>query len=202
MEDTGEKRTEPPSRWVTAERRAAGVRDNGMGEALRIYYTRYFPVGAVLLLALGAGGAYLLFRDEGTAWQLHLQFGVILMSTGGLVGGLVYNAKRLKPKADLGTVSVMISLNKTDQDSVKRQIAGKEEPDLEHLVVVRAAAVQMRKGNATFLLILPFYAYLIGTLDTWWLGVPAGAMLLTGAILIVRDFRRQGRFLSTTEGLG
>ncbi len=201
MKGTSDQVTEPPSRWVTAERRAAGIRDNGMGEALRIYYTRHFPVGAVVLLALGAGGAYLLFGDERPAWQTYLQFGVLLTTTGCLVGGLVYNSKRLKPKAELGTVSVLISLNKTDQDSVKRQIAGKEEPDLEHLAVVRAAAVQMRKGNATLLLIVPGYASFLGTLDRWWLVVPACALLLTFAILTARDFRRQGRFLSNTEGL-
>ena len=200
MEGTDDKRTEPPSRWVTAARRASGVRDNGMGEALRTYYTRYFPVGAVLLLALGSGGSYLLFGDEQTAWQPHLEFGVILTSTGCLVGGLIYNAKRLKPKAELGTVSVLLSLNKPDQEWVKRQIAGKEEPDLEHLAVVRAAAVQMRKVHATWLLILPFYGYVIGTLERWWLVVPACALLFTGAVLLARDFRRQGRFLSRTDG--
>ena len=198
MAGTG-KSEDPPSRWVTAERWAAGTRDNGMGEAVRIYFTRYFPAGALLLLALGAGLSYLLFRDGAVSWLEHLKIGVFLLVTGCMIGGFVYNAKRLKPRVDLGRADVMIALSKGDQTSVRRQIAGKEPPDLEHLAVVRAAAVQMRKQTGTFLLIMPSYLFLVASQNLWWMAAGTGLIMLTGMYLIVRDFRRQGRFLRRTE---
>ncbi|WP_159801736.1 hypothetical protein [Arthrobacter zhaoguopingii] len=195
-----DKSEEPPSRWVTAERWAAGTQDHGMGEEIRIYYTRYFPAGALLLLIVGTVGSYLLWGRQ-ISWFEQLEFGVLLMATGSMIGGLVYNAKRLKLRVDLGRADVAIALNKTDQASVRRQIAGKEPPDQEHLTVVRAAAVQMRKRTGTFLLIMPSYLFLVGSQNLWWMVAGVAIIMLTGMFLIVRDFRRQGRFLQQTESL-
>ncbi len=199
MAGTG-KSENPPSRWVTAERWAAGTRDNGMGEAVRIYYTRYFPALALLLFTLGTGISYLLGRGQ-VSWFEHLQIGVLLMATGWLIGGFVYNAKRLKPSVDLGRADVMIALNKTDQASVRRQITGREPPDQEHLTVVRAAAVQMRKQTATTLLIVPFYLAVIVGSSRWWVAGAMAVVLLVMIFFLVCDFRRQGRFLRKTADL-
>jgi hypothetical protein len=193
-------KADPPSRWVTAERWAAGTRDNGMGEAVRIYYTRYFPALALLLLTAGSMVSYLLLGHGDASWVDHVQVGALLVATGCLMGGLVYNAKRLKRTVELGRADAMIALNKTDQASVRRQIAGKEPPDQEHLAVVRAAAVQMRKQTATTVLIMPSYLYLFVVTDEWWLAVTGGVILLACMFLIVLDFRRQGRFLRETAG--
>ncbi|RJU02021.1 hypothetical protein D6T65_05225 [Arthrobacter frigidicola] len=171
-----------------------------MGEAVRIYYTRYFPALALLLLALGTGGSYLLWRGQ-VSWLEHLRIGVLLMATGCMIGGLVYNAKRLKPRVDLGTADAMIALNRADHASVRRQITGKEPADLEHLTVVRAAAVQVRKQTATNLLITPSFLSLLSTTDQWWFMAIGGTLLLTTLFLTVREFRRQGRFLQETENL-
>lgn len=45
--------SESNDRWAEAERRAKGVADHGLGEALKRYYTLYFPVGLVVLVGLG-----------------------------------------------------------------------------------------------------------------------------------------------------
>jgi hypothetical protein len=193
------KSEEKPSRWVTAERWAAGTRDNGIGEAVRIYYTRYFPALALLLLAAGTIGSYLLFEDELASWIDHVRTGTLLTATGSLIGGFVYNAKRLKPSVNLGRADTMVALNKADQAWVRRQIAGKEPPDQEHLAVVRAAAVQMRKQTATALLIMPSYLYLLAIASEAGLWAVGGVLLLAGMFLTVRDFRRQGRFLAETD---
>lgn len=62
-------------RWTRAERYARGFADNGMGEALRVYYTRYFPAGLVLYVGALILIASLLYGDELPNWALVLQGG-------------------------------------------------------------------------------------------------------------------------------
>lgn len=145
---------ESNDRWAKAARRAQCIADNGLGEALKTYYTLYFPIGLPVLILLGAGGTALF---SGLAWMnpLNLQFGFILAALGALFGGLLYNAKKVRPAADLGLVSVTMSLESHEQKHVRRQILGKTKAETEHLEVTRAAAVQQRKNVATQLLILP-----------------------------------------------
>ncbi len=190
---------ERPSHWVAAERRSAPVRDNGIGQALRIYYTRYLSIGIPLLLALGAAGSYLLFDDGRNRWDLHLFVAVSLMVVGCWIGGWVYRAKRMKPRVDLGWGEVLIALNKPDRKLLLRQIAGKDPVDPKRLAVARAVAVQLRESNATLLLYLPIAVTFFGPARrVWWYAIPMGVFLCVCVYVLIRDFRRQGRFLEQT----
>ncbi|CAA9277325.1 MAG: hypothetical protein AVDCRST_MAG83-3813 [uncultured Arthrobacter sp.] len=200
MAGTVGKGAERPSSWVAAERRSVPVRDNGIGEALRIYYTRYLLIGIPFLLAVGAAGSYLLFDDGRSRWDLHLFVAVTLMIAGCWIGGWIYKAKRLKPRAELGWGEVLIALNKSDRKSMLRQIAGKDPVDPRRLNVARAVAVQLRESNATMLLYLPVaVAFLSPARRVWWYAIPMGTLLSVFIYTLIRDFRRQGRFLEKTS---
>ncbi|WP_248761634.1 hypothetical protein [Pseudarthrobacter sp. SSS035] len=104
---------------------------------------------------------------------------------------------------------MLLSLESEEQKQVRRQIAGKAPIDSEHLSVTRAAAVQLRKGLATQLVLAPFYplifipqavnfALLGDTLSTWLMALGVGAIVIAIGLL-VRDFRRAGRFLTHTQ---
>ncbi len=199
MAGTVGKRAERPSHWVAAERRSVPVRDNGIGEALRIYYTRYLIVGIPLLLTVGAAGSYLLFDDGRSRWDLHLFVAVSLMIVGCWLGGWIYKTKRLKPRVDLGWGEVLVALNKSDRKSVLRQIAGKDPVDPRRLSVARAVAVQLRESNATMLLYLPTAVIYFGPARRgWWYALPVGIFVGAFIYTLIRDFRRQGRFLEKT----
>jgi hypothetical protein len=190
---------ERPSRWGAAERRSAPVRDNGIGEALRIYYTRYLLIGIPLLLALGTAGSYLLFDDGRNRWDLHFFIAVSLMIVGCWIGGWVYRAKRMKSRVELGWGEVLIALNKSDRKLLLRQIAGKDPVDPKRLAVARAVVVQLRETNATVLLYLPVAVTFLGPARrAWWYAIPMGILLGVFFYTSIRDFRRQGRFLEKT----
>lgn len=72
-------------RWVQAVRRSQGIADNGLGEALKTYYTRYFPAGFVILAATGTIGGILAFGASD--WQNILVFGFFLAMLGVVIGG-------------------------------------------------------------------------------------------------------------------
>jgi hypothetical protein len=149
-------------RWAHAARRAQGIADDGLGVALKIYYTRYFPADVIVLVAAGAG-------------------------VGILVSGC----------------------EKGEQKQAQRQIAGKADLDPDHLEVIRAAAVQRRKGLATQLLVAPVYPliFIPQSMNFALRGDPTAAclmaisvaVLLIGLGFLIRDFRRAGRFLARTE---
>lgn len=40
---------ESNDRWAHAIRRAQGIEDNGLGDAVKTYFTRYFPAGLFLV---------------------------------------------------------------------------------------------------------------------------------------------------------
>lgn len=46
----GDLMAESDDRWAKATRRAQGIADNGMGKALRAYYSVYFLLGLLALL--------------------------------------------------------------------------------------------------------------------------------------------------------
>ncbi|WP_181038499.1 hypothetical protein [Arthrobacter sp. ZGTC131] len=148
---------ESNDRWADAMRRAQGIEDNGLGEAVKTYYTRYFPAGLFILVAAGTMGGILAFRATLAEWASFLMFGFLLAVLGILIGGLVYNAKKVVPAANLGKIDVLLSLESEEQKQVRRQIAGKAPIDPEHLEVTRAAAVQLRKGLATQMLLQPMF---------------------------------------------
>lgn len=200
---------ESDDRWAQAARRAEGIGDNGLGAAVKIYYTRYFPGGVIGLIAAGTGLGILAFRDDPASWLLYLVFGLGLAAIGSLIGGLVYNAKKVVPAANFGRIDVLLSLEKGERKQIQRQIAGRADLDPDHLAVIRAAAVQRRKGLATQLLLIPSYPlYFIpqsmnfalrGDFGAVWFMAIGSAVLLIGLGFLIRDFRRTGRFLVSTE---
>ncbi|MHA7219236.1 hypothetical protein ACX80L_10120 [Arthrobacter sp. MDT1-48-3] len=194
--------SESDGRWAKAERYARGFADNGMGEALRVYYTRYFPVGVVLYVAALTLITPFLY-DEPPQWSLVLQGGAALFGLLAAIAGLIYNAKRVKPRAELGqNLSITIGLEVDEQKYLRRVISGKKAPpqDPVRLAVARSVAVQSRKTQATNLLIEPMYSYclggLFGDLSFLWMGIAAVFLITT--VLFAREFRRAGRFLATT----
>lgn len=200
---------ESKDRWDHAARRAQGLADNGLGEAVKTYYTRYFPGGVVVLLVVGTLGGMLALGGALMEWASFLVFGFFLAVLGVLIGGLVYNAKKVVPAARTGRVDVLLSLESEERKQVRRQIAGKAAIDPEHLVVTRGAAVQLRKGLATQLLLLaPMFPLLFipqavgfalrGDIVAAWVMAVGVVATGIGVVLFVRDFRRAGRFLAGT----
>lgn len=137
---------EANDRWADARRRAQGGEDNGLGEAVKTYYTRYFPAGFFILVAAGTIGAILAFPGTPERLPTFLSLGFLLGFLGALIGGLVYNAKRVAPAAKLGRIDVLLSLENEEKKHVRRQIAGKGPIDPEHLSVTRAAAVHYERA--------------------------------------------------------
>jgi hypothetical protein len=190
-------------RWSKAARYARGFADNGMGEALRVYYTRYFPAGVILYAAVLTLVAPLLSGDEPTDWRLVVQLGVSIGGLLGVIAGLVYNAKRLKPRVEVGrNLSITFPLEKDEQKYVK-QVINEQEPapeDPVQLTVARSFAVQTRKNTGTFLLIAPLYICMVANgltgFPIFWILIAAVFIVLI--TLMVREFRRAGRFLATT----
>ncbi len=196
-------RAEATERWAKAARYAQGFADNGMGEALRVYYTRYFPAGVILYVGALALVGSLLSGGEPTNWRLVLQAGSFLFALLAAIAGLIYNSKRIKPRAELcRNLSITIALNVDEQKYVKRVINGKEPApeDPVRLAVARSVAVQTRRTNATNLLVVPMYSYCLGgvpgNLFIFWAIVATLFTLAT--ILSTREFRRAGQFLAAT----
>lgn len=197
---------ESNDRWVKAAKRARGVEDKGLGEAVKTYYAVYLPVGlAALLLVATFGGVLISGRAPGD-WSSFWLFGWVFAFLGAVIGGLIYNAKKVVPAADVGRVAVVFSLEKLEQKHVRRQILGKAAVEPEHLAVTRGAAVQMRKNLATQLIFAPLWGinFLVqGFLTSSpgsWLTATGFAVLAIAGGFGVRDFRRAGRFLARTAG--
>ncbi|MDJ0313420.1 hypothetical protein [Arthrobacter sp. H35-D1] len=199
---------ESNDRWSRAMRNARGVEDIGLGPAVKTYYTRYFPVGVLVLTAAGAAAALLGFTDPLDDWGLALSVGLLLAAVGAVVGGLVYNAKKVAPAAQLNKTEVLIPLDSGERQQIQRQIMGKAAIVQERLCVARAGAVQMRKSLATQLLLTPAYLLVFASQTLNWVmrGDPFGwvmAVVLVGFMVaiaqLIREFRRTGRFLAGTS---
>lgn len=199
----------PNERWTEAMRRAQGIQENGLGEVLRTYYTRYFPAGLILSIAAGTAIGALIFPDVPEKGPTYLALGIVLSAIGVLFGGLIFNAKKVVPAARVGRIDVLVSLEPDERKRVRQQIAGKAPLDREHLPVIRAAAVQLRKNLATLLLIQPMiplvfvpqalnFAIRGDSLFGWAMAISA-AVLVLGLGFLARDFRRAGRFLALTR---
>ncbi|MFE4837936.1 hypothetical protein ACFRAU_25040 [Arthrobacter sp. NPDC056691] len=192
-------------RWEQARRRARGLADYGLGQAVRTYYTIYFPVGLAALIVLGAVAAGLTFGDE-LGWPELIGFGFLLAGLGAMAGGLIYNSKRLSPAVEAGRVGVVLSLEDDEKKQIRRELLGKEPVLPEHLVVARGVAVQTRKVLALQLVTLPALplAFIpqVFRADTflWWLAALAIVFQTLAAVIAVRQFRQAGRFLAQTAG--
>lgn len=141
--------------WTTATRRAQGIADLGLGRALEMYYTRYLPAGVFFFVAPGAVLGILALGGATPDWPSLLVFGFIVAVLVAAVGGLLYNAKKVAPAAKTGRVDVLLSLEDEERKDIRRQFLGKRPVDPDHLVLSRAAAVQLRKNLATQLIWTP-----------------------------------------------
>lgn len=198
MDEIGDLMAETNERWAQAAKRAQGLADNGLGEAVKAYYTRIWLVGVIDLVVIGSGVAA---PDLGASLGAsYLRFGFMLAGLGSIIGGLIFNSTKVVPAAEYGNVDVTLSLT-----HVRRQIAGMATVVPEHLTVTRGAVVQMRKALATQLLIMPFYPLVfipqaingVGRDDPFgWVFVGVVSLFVIGSLFLVRDFRRAGRFLA------
>lgn len=195
-------------RWTTATRRAQGIADLGLGGALKTYYTLYFPAGVIILITAGTVGGMLAFGGEPADWPSFLVFGFFLAVLGAAIGGLIYNAKKIAPAAEMGRIDVLLSLEDEERKDIRRQVLGKTAVNPDHLVVSRAAAVQLRKNLATQLMWMPILPLIFvpqvlrGPGFISWFMAAGVAVLVIGAIYGVRDFQRTGRFLDRTAEPG
>ncbi|MHA7167086.1 hypothetical protein ACX801_02855 [Arthrobacter bambusae] len=191
-------------RWTTATRRAQGIADLGLGGALKTYYTLYFPAGVIILVTAGTVGGMLAFGGDPANWPSFLVFGCFLAVLGAAIGGPIYNAKKIRPAVEPGRIDVLLSLKDEERKDIRRQVLGKTPVDSEHLVVSRGAAVQLRKNVALQLIwmsLLPLVFIPQAIRDSGfisWLTVAFVVVLVIGMMLVVRDFRRAGRFLDRT----
>ncbi|MFE4230393.1 hypothetical protein ACFRJ8_21175 [Arthrobacter sp. NPDC056886] len=191
-------------RWATATRRAQGIADQGLGSALKRYYTIYLPAGVIFFVAAGTVLGIFALGGATTDWPTLLGLGFILAFLGGVIGGLLYNAKKVVPAAKSGRVDVLLSLEDEERKGIRRQILGKSPVDPDHLVVSRAAAVQLRKNLARQLIWAPVLPLILipqllgGSAFGSWLMAAGVAVWVLG----VRDFQRAGRFLDRTAEPG
>ena len=198
---------ESEDRWAAAERRSEGVADKGLGKALRIYFTLYFPPGLVLLFVIGFALGMLLFRGEWADTLSYLFLGTALAWLGAFIGGLVYNAKVVRPAVEMGRIGVLTSLTASEQKQLRREILTQIPVEPRHIAVKRAAAVQMRKGLATQLIVLApivefqfLFQILNAKLSAWWWLMAVLAIAFAVSLVVpARQFRALGRFLARTS---
>jgi hypothetical protein len=188
-------------RWATAARRAQGIADLGLGGALKTYYTLYFPAGVIILVTVGTVLGILAFGRGPAGWPSFLVFGFFLAVLGAAIGGPIYNAKRIAPAAETGRTAVLLSLEDEERKDIRRQVLGKSSVDPEHVVVSRAAAVQLRKNLATQLIWMSVFPLVFipqvirGAGFISWFMAAGVLVMMIGAMCVVRDFQRAGRFL-------
>lgn len=196
---------ESNDRWSRAMRNASGVEDLGLGMAVKNYYTRYFPGGALVLLVSGTWVGSLVFDDARPSGASPLSVGFLVAGIGAVVGGFVYNSKKVAPAVRLNTVDALFPLDSEERKSIRRQIVGRAPVDVGHLPVVRAGAVQLRKSLATQLVLMPWYLFFIAFQISSWTGRgDAFAWIMAGLALVmvvalgfaVREFRQTTRFLA------
>lgn len=77
---------ESNERWAQAAKRAQGLADNGLGEAVKAYYTRFWLVGVMVLVAIGSVVAALAFGASVGNWPSYLAFGLMLAGLGTFIG--------------------------------------------------------------------------------------------------------------------
>lgn len=153
------------------------------------------------MVIAGTVGGMLAFGSGPVGWPSHLVFGFFLAVLGAAIGGFIYNAKKIAPAAETGRIDVLLSLEDAERKDIRRQILGKTPVAPEHLMVSRAAAVQLRKNLATQLIWMSVFPLIFipqviraAGFISWFMA--AGVLVMvSGALFIVRDFRHAGRFL-------
>ena len=133
-------------------------------------------------------------------------FGSLLSGLGLVVVGMVYGSKRISVLVRPTRIEVTVGLTAEEAKHVRRQVLAKEPVDLDQILVLRGAAVQMREGLAKQLLWSPgFLIYftgqflLHGTLSVF--AVVMNLLLLGMFVLLIlaaRQFHQTGVYLPST----
>ncbi len=208
MTGINDMEAERATRWAKAEKFAQGYADHGMGQALTIYYTRFFPLIALAAIGIAAAVAAITAQDRPVDWWFAAWLGSQLLAVSSAIGGITYNVKRLKPRVTLGsTLSIVMPLEKEEQQALTRGINGKESVPDEHLTIARSQAIQSRKTAATWLLVAPAFTYVFGSafassstfFSVGWYYLVMLALMIVILVILIRSFRRQGQFLIATE---
>lgn len=132
---------------------------------------------------------------------------IFLAVLGCAIGGPVYNAKKIAPAVEMGRID-LLSLEDEERKDIRRQVLGKTPVDPDHLVVSRAATVQLQKYIATQLIWFPVLPLIFipqvirGAGFLSWFMAAGVALWVSGEMSVFRDFQRAGGFLDRTAEPG
>lgn len=191
--------------WAKATQLAEGVEDHGVGSALRRYFTRWWPV--VALVSFGGGFFSIRLLEDGSAGPLvAIQSGFLVAALASMISGYVYWWRRIRPLVQPQRMPITSWLGTSDAKWVLDQILGRRPVMPEHLPVLRGAAAQLRAGmsltlSTTVSSLFMAAAFAVGfpgpVMRTIW-----AVLFLVNACLLaysVRRFRSAGRFLDATD---
>ncbi|MEC5181799.1 hypothetical protein [Arthrobacter sp. CG_A4] len=197
-------------RWTKAASRAEGLTDLGIGGAVRRFFLVYFPLTVLAALVVGFALASLWPEVAEGFLQSGLYFGSLLGGLGVFIVGQVYGSKKVSPMARPGGIGVTVGLTPEEVKHVRRQVLGKEPIDVNHLSVLRGAAVQLREGLAKQLLWSPgLLVYFAGqslsrgvhsVIDVIMIVLLLGMAVVLG--ISARQFLQTGAFLTSTYSSG
>jgi hypothetical protein len=198
------------ARWTKAATRAEGLTDLGIGDALRRYYLVHFPITLLAALAVGFALATLWPGVTESFLQSGLYLGLLLAGLGILIVGWVYGSKKVSPMVRPRRVGVTAGLSAKEMKHVRRQVLAKDPIDVNHLPVLRGAAVQIREGLAKQLLWSPaLLIYFVG--QSLYRGIQSVVDLMMIVLLLVmavllgitaRQFHQTSVFLTSTHPSG
>lgn len=195
------------ARWAKAAERAEGLKDLGIGDAVRRYFLVNFPLTLVIGLGIGFVIAYLWPDLYGGFVRSGVSTGLFLGGLAIFVVGTVYGSKKISPKVQrrLG-VDVTLSLTADEVKLVRRQVMGKAPVAVHELPVLRGVAVQIREGLAKQLLTSPGLVVIFlgqatsrGVSSVW--DVLMIVLLLVIIVLygfLARQYQQTGAFLRST----
>ncbi|QHK19264.1 hypothetical protein GU243_05295 [Pseudarthrobacter psychrotolerans] len=139
-----------------------------------------------------------------------LYLGSLLGGLGVFVVGWIYGSKKVSPMVRDHPIGVTLGLTAEEVKHVRRQVLGKEPIDVNHISVLRGAAVQIREGLAKQLLWSPgLLIYFAGQslsrgihsfIDVMMIVLLLGMVVLSG--LTARQFHQTGLFLTSTSPSG
>jgi hypothetical protein len=198
------------SRWTKAASRAEGLTDLGIEGSVRRYFLVYFPLTVLAGLVVGFALASLWPEVAEGFLQSGLYFGSLLSGLGVFVVGWVYGSKKVSPMVRPRRIGVTVGLSAEEVKHVRRQVVAKEPIDVNHISVLRGAAVQIREGLAKQLLWSPgLLIYFAGqslsrgiqsVIDVLMIVLLLCMVVLLG--LAARQFHQTGVFLTSTYPSG
>jgi hypothetical protein len=195
------------SRWDKAASRAEGLTDLGIGGAVRRYFLTYFPSTVLAGLVVGFALASLWPDVAEGFFQSGLYIGSLLSGLGVFVVGWIYGSKKVSPMARPQRIGVTVGLTSAEVKHIRRQIMAKEPIDINHISVLRGAAVQIREGLAKQLLLSPGLLIYFGgqalsrgthsVIDVMMIVLLLGMVVLLS--ITSGQFRQTGKFLTSTH---